>query len=296
MAWNHPAASTNDTSKTKNKTIISPRAKGIVIGVVAISILAVLGYILFSGNDATAPKSETAKAQGKIKEVTPAPARTNVVAKVEDGLTPTQRKIKHYKELFGTNMPEGVKAEIYFLEHPVKQTFKTPNPFHFLSHPSERDIASLAKVEPGTFFLMQPTYGEAFDNDFINAMLDKIEYSDDDTDEIREAKATVAELKKELAKQCKEEGRKPSEIMNEFAKTLYDLGQYQRQLENELNELHENPDLSDADVEDFFKAANKMLEQKGLKPMEIPNLAKRSIRLQRRLARQAGREQKSKQQ
>lgn len=290
MAWNRPS----EVKPTKPAS--KPRlARGLVAGaVIVLGAITVAIFLLTSGKEFAKPTSDKTSPR-TIKEVNPAPApKSSAPAKVDDGLTPAQRKIKHYKELFGTNMPEGVKAEIYFLEHPVKQTFKTPNPFHFLSHPSERDIASLAKVEPGTFFLMQPTYGEAFDNDFINAMLDKIEYSDDDTDEVREAKATVTELKKELAKQCKEEGRKPSEIMNEFAKTLYDLGQYQRQLENELNELHENPDLSDADVEDFFKAANQMLEQKGLKPMEIPNLAKRSIRLQRRLARQAEREQKSK--
>ena len=86
-------------------------------------------------------------------------------------------------------------------------------------------------------------------------------------------------IEKEIADACKAGGKKPSEVLNEHATAMYELGQYQRNLEEELNKIRANPDLSDNDVEDFCKAANALLASKGLPQMPLPSLARRGIRL-----------------
>lgn len=97
----------------------------------------------------------------------------------------------------------------------------------------------------------------------------------------------MIETKKEIVEICRAEGKKPNEVLNEHAKTMYELGRYKALLREQLNEIRTNPDMSDDDVKDAFAAANKMLEQKGLPKVAVPKLTRRSLQLQRRLERKA---------
>lgn len=65
--------------------------------------------------------------------------------------------------------------------------------------------------------------------------------------------------------------------MNEYADSLFDLGQFKHSLDDELNKIYANPELTDAEVADFCEAANEMLESRGLDPMPYPDLTSRSI-------------------
>ena len=188
-------------------------------------------------------------------------------------------RLKRIRDKYGDNIPDNLKAVVYFLEHPPARHFKAQGSHSYFRHPSERQIAGVVFTEPGTYFVMKPEFGDAFDRDFLNALMDKIDVNDDDSDEVRQAKEAMRDVKKEIADACKTSGKKPSEVLNEHATAMYELGLYQRNLEEELNKIHANPDLSDNDVEDFCKAANALLESKGLPQMPLPNLARRGIRL-----------------
>ena len=194
--------------------------------------------------------------------------------------------LREIRSKFGDDIPENLRATVYFLEHPPQKTFKVASREDYLRHPSERQIAGVALMEPGTFFVTKPEFGESFDRDFLDAMMDKIEIFDDDSDEVRSGKESVTALKKEIADICRAEGKTPSEVMNELAETMYELGKYQRDLEEELDKIQEDDAYSDEEVEDFCKAANKMLEAKGLPPMQFPDIARRSFRIRavRRMA------------
>ena len=241
------------------------------------------------------PEIETTKKSSLAKEVKPAaapkPVVTNAVPLTEE--EKRKQRLKQIRDKYGENIPDNLKAVVYFLEHPPQRKFKAQGTHQFFRHPSERQIAGVVLTEPGTFFVMKPEFGDAFDRDFANALVDKIEINDDDTDAVRDAKEAMKSIKKEIAELCGKEGKKPSEVMNEQAAAMYELGRYQRNLEEELDKIHANPDLSDKDVEDFCKAANELLASKGLPQMPLPNLARRSIQLkhaQRRAERKAARE------
>ena len=63
----------------------------------------------------------------------------------------------------------------------------------------------------------------------------------------------------------------------------------------ELDKIYNSPDLTDAEVDDFCKAANKLLENKGLAPLALPDMSRRSVRLaynERVAARKAAQMQK----
>ena len=236
------------------------------------------------------PSNTSDDTQPKVKQIKPRHS-TPVVPKVDNKprsnessevqLTKRERDLKQIRDLYGDNIPENLKPVVYFLEHPPKQVFKVKSNLSYFRHPSERKIAGVAFAEPGSYFVVKPEFDEAFNKDFINALVDKIEINEDDSDEVKVGKSAMTELKKEIADICRKEGKTPSEVMNEHASSMFELGLYQRDLEKEIERIHTNPDYTDADVEDFCKAANELLKSKGLPPMPFPDLTRRSIHIQR---------------
>ena len=236
------------------------------------------------------PSNSSDDAGPKIKQINPE-SSTPVAPKVynkpqsnesqEVQLTKRERDLKQIRDLYGDDIPENLKPVVYFLEHPPKQVFKVKSNLSYFRHPSERKIAGVAFAEPGSYFVVKPEFDEAFNKDFINALVDKIEISEDDSDEVKAGKSAMTELKKEIADICRKEGKTPSEVMNEHASSMFELGRYQRDLEKEIERIQTNPDYTDADVEDFCKAANELLGSKGLPPMPFPDLTRRIIHIQR---------------
>ena len=265
--------------------------RGILAGLVVVAILGAAAYFIFSGKDVQ-PRAKAAKETGLIREVTPAAApkaEEPVAARRKWGKDWRQKQISMIEQKYGTNLTQDLKTTLYFLKNPPQRSFKPKTEYSFLRHSSERTMYSLLAAEPGAFMLEPVEVGEGFNQDFINALVDKIEITNEDSDEVRKIKQFVTDAKKEIAALVKSEGKKPSELLNEHAKALYDLGRFQQNLENELNAARRNADLSDQDVEDMFRAANVLRKQKGLDELPIPGLTRRAQQLRRQQARDAKR-------
>lgn len=288
--WNRSAGNQPTAGRGAKSGVRSAKK---VLCALCLVLFAVLGICiwLFSGGD-EAPKREATKERGLIKEVTPAPARTNAVP-VKKELTKEEKRLAEIADIearyAGKEMPKGLATHLYYLKRPPKLHVGPRNPYAFLRHPSERQIAVLVNIEPGEEMLEAPEFSSAFNQDFINAMLDKIEISKDDSDEVRRLKEDVAAAKKEIARICKEEGRKPNEVLNEYAASLFELSRYAGNLDAMVSEANNNPNMTDADVRDYVVAANKLREQKGLAPLKIPSLRGRAKRLERQQRREAKR-------
>lgn len=287
--WNKPSA--NQPKKAPKKP--SP-IRGIAAGLVVVAAAAAVFFFLFSGDSGKVEIKKSEKKPTRIAEVTPAPAPKAKPEEPKRELTDAekrQKEIERYERIFeGKEIPKGIQARIYYLKNPPASSYEVKVPHAYLRHHSERMIASVVLVEPGTEFLDVLQFGSSFNEDFVNALVDKIEINDDDDEETRRMKEDVTAAKKEIARICREEAKAPNEVMNEYAKMMYDLGKFNRNLERELHDIRFNPDVSDEDVKDFFRAANKMREAKGLAPIEIPSLAYRALTLSRRAERKAAQE------
>ena len=282
MAWNKPSGAPKVAPKKKPSAM-----RGIVAGAVLVVALAAVCVWMFSGKD-DAATAKTDRERGRIKEVTPAAAPTNA-APVRKELTKEEKRLKEIAEIesryAGTTMPVGVATHLYYLKNPPKISVKHVGPYDVFKHSSERTIASLVLTEPGTEFLDQLQFGARFDQDFVNAMLDKNTPEEGDDEQTINMKKSVDEAKKEISRICREEGRKPSEVMTEYAKMMYDLGKFERNLREMISEKRMDPELSDDEVKEFMQAANKMREERGLPAMKIPSLANRGLMLSHRAAR-----------
>lgn len=291
MAWN----GSNNTGSVPGKREAAAPTKSdnssltyFIIFAVAIAVAAAVYFALRGNRGGQSPGEQPEPSGGKIAEATPATNRAESVKPPAKPLTLQERRqaeIRLYEKKYGTNMPPGVKARVHFLKNPPEKVYKIKNRFEFLRHPSERQIASLMSVTPGDFMLSPPEYGTSFDNDFLSAIMEKIDVLPDDDEETRAVKAAVTDLKKEIVAIQRERGMLPSEIMNEHGKYLYELGQIEQDLERELLKAKNDPNMADQDVEDLFVAANKIRQEKGLPEWKVPDFSKRMVRLQRKLAR-----------
>lgn len=282
MAWNRPSKDSETETALRRTGTVRPTVavRGAVAGAIVVLGAAIAAWWLWPNSETRQDAASTRKAL--IKEVTPAPA-----PKAEEPpreLTADEKRLKEIADIeerwAGKKMPVGLKTHLYYLKNPPEKKITVKVPFDYLRHSCERDIAGVGLAKPGSFFVIQPEYGESFDNDFKNAMVDRIDINPEDSDEVRETKQAVEAMKKEIARICREESKMPSEIMNEHAKALFELGRFHDDIEQELIKVQQNPEVSDDDVKDFFTAANAMLKNKGLEEMAIPDLTYRALSLQ----------------
>ena len=297
MAWNGSKGNDTDgTSAAKRPAGGAKKSPSVMRGAFAalavVSLAAGAWWWLSRGDGGAGgePEKPEPKPQQRQRIETPA-APTNAVPTPPTKEEKRLAEIKYFEDKYGTNMPPGVKTHVYFLKNPPKTHYRIKGRFDYFRHPAERQIASLVAVEPGTFILSPPEFGESFNRDFLASILDKTEILPDDDDETKAMKELVYETKKQMLEIQKAEGKLPSEILTQHAEVLYELGQIEKDLEDELAKVRDNPDMSDEDVEDLFRAANELRKAKGLPEREVPDFSKRTIRLQRRLARRHAHEQ-----
>lgn len=198
-----------------------------------------------------------------------------------------EEKLKSIRDKYGDNIPDNLKPVVYYLENPPQRTFHPARTkFPYFKRRSEREIASVLNVEPGTWMMGRARFGDKFDKDLAAALNEKIVFNDDDTDDVRAMKQAVVDTKKELADRVRN-GEKASDIMNDTIDELYALGQYRRELQEQVGVIRRNAEYTDEDVQDVVSAANKMLEAKGLPPLRMPNMLIRHASLQKAAARAA---------
>lgn len=147
-------------------------------------------------------------------------------------------------------------------------------------HSADVALGNLLMVEPGDD-LLGDTAGmyRGFNKEFDEAVTEPIEYSDDDTPMQREMKQAVNELRKEL-RDRRAKGEDIEKIMEDTRNQLKELSLYRQELEDEVRKLSTD-DLTQKDYEDLVAAANQMLKERGIKPLEMPSTVRHAIRLRK---------------
>ena len=287
----------------KNGRVERVEGKGRVVAYVlsfAFVALAIGGLWWWLGRDKARPSPEPdiPKKAALTKEVKPAaapkpePVATNAVPLTKEEKRAAQ--LKQIRDKYGDNIPENLKPVVYFLEHPSQKTFHPARTkASIFKRRSEREIASMIMTEPGTWFMRKPMFNDRFDSDFRASLDEKIEITDEDTDEQKILKQAVIDTKAELAARMKA-GENPSAAMNAFADSMYELGQYRRMLQDELGKIKRDASYSDKDVQEFVETANKMLKDKGAQPIPMPKMVFRQVSLKRAAAKAAEKARKEK--
>lgn len=232
-------------------------------------------------NDESNPKTKKIATTKKLKEKRSPKAVTNVVKRTKaKSEKPKERPPQRVGEI-----RDGYRLLCDGTLHRVLGVVtNTPGKFSIadktFKHSADVELGNLLMVEPGDD-LLGDTAGmyRGFNKEFDEALTEPIEYSDDDTPIQREMKQAVNELRKEL-KDRRAKGEDIEKIMEDTRNQLKELSLYRQELEDEVRKLSTD-DLTQNDYEDLVAAANQMLKERGIKPLEMPSTVRHAIRLRK---------------
>ena len=298
MAWNVPQG-----GKTPQKRKSNGGVRPLFMVVAALIVVATVGIIVWM---VSSGQTETVVDEGK-----PAKKKVAVITEAKPDIAPLKPEVKPEEPSYRTNrwgkIVKRQKPETYVDERGVlrykKGNGRVPNPedfknptristrgnMHEFRHPVENEIAALIMTQPGEFLVGEPDY-DALKRDFVNALIDKIEIDEEDSELDKELKQNVEELKKDLAERVKN-GEDIAEIFREARRELQQSAQFKQNIDELVQEQLYNPDISDEDLTTTFEAANKMLEAKGIEPMSEKRMLRARSRMLRAQERRKEREE-----
>ena len=232
-------------------------------------------------NDESKPRTKKIATTKKLREKKVRKAATNVVKQTKaKSEKPKERPPQRVGEI-----RDGYRLLCDGTLHRVLGVVtNTPGKFSIadktFKHSADVELGNLLMVEPGDD-LLGDTAGmyRGFNKEFDEALAEPIEYSDDDTPIQREMKQAVNELRKEL-KDRRAKGEDIEKIMEDTRNQLKELSLYRQELEDEVRKLSTD-DLTQNDYEDLVAAANQMLKERGIKPLEMPSTVRHAIRLRK---------------
>lgn len=283
MAWNQPTSNYpkgTPSSKRRSKQIIYYSIVPIIIGCV------VIGALILLRNHRTQTEGCKPKVRhtGKIIKEKPfncpkpsSAAAAPAVVKVKEE-KPKERPPQRVGELRDGYrlLPDGTLHRVLGIvtNTPPKMSLADKT----FTHSADVELGNLLMVEPGDDLLgsaegMYRGFGKELDE----ALEEPIKYDKDDTDLQRELKDGVNELRAEL-KARRDAGENIEKIMEDTWNQLKELSLYRQELEDQVRQLSTD-DLTQKDYENLISAANQMLSDRGIKPLEMPSTLKRTLRL-----------------
>ena len=265
MSWNR---STYSKPKSAPKSGMSI-GKGLVAGCIVVSLGLAAILLLRTGGESAkdVPPKERKSKQVETKKPprpvsTPAPA----AAESEKPLKPQRvGEIRDGKMLMVDGRLRTMSKHVITAE--VARVTIADKTF---DEPTDRLLAHILEMEPGEALVGDSAdLYRGFDKAFVKSLDTPIIYDKDDDQYVKELKAGVQALRDEL-KARMAAGEDINKVLAETRDQFQELGAYRQDLENMVIEMTQERGLTQEAYDDVIKAANKMLEDRGCKPLELP--------------------------
>ena len=140
-------------------------------------------------------------------------------------------------------------------------------------------------IEPGCALFGSVRYDKRFEQDFVNSLMEPVKIEEDDSEEDKQLKKDVEATKRELAQRIKA-GEDLATILTETREEVRRLAAIKQDILTIARDEMSKAEISDADVRDYYEAVNKLLEQKGIAPINANSLMKRRAIRQAKMANQ----------
>lgn len=280
MAWNQPTYN----KRGKPKPAVSRRYIMTATAVAAIAIATGIAFIVICQGDRNEEidKNKTVR-KALISEAKP---ETNTAVRVEASepvatepkFDPNARPTKPGQKLNGYVMlPNGelhqIRGEVY--SNPIREKPK----YAVFKYPAENIIAGILAIEPGAMVVGNARdYRGKFIENFNKSLYEPIVINDDDSEYVKEIKESVVAAKQEL-KAAMDRGEDIEEIIKESRNELQRLATYKQDIRREMLRYLNREATSIEDAESMFEAANKMLEAKGIAPLEDTPLVRIKLKM-----------------
>lgn len=142
----------------------------------------------------------------------------------------------------------------------------------------DKTIAGLLVIEPGTDLIGEDVFDETFVKAFLKSIESPIIISKDDNDEAKALKRAVIETKIDL-KARHDAGEDIATILTDIRRELRELGTYREELKKLIEEKSRNHNMNTDDMKDFVVAANIMLDERGARPIVMPEFYYRKLEI-----------------
>lgn len=280
MGWNGSNSGSSAVVKDGGRKPSAKAApsfkKGIIAGLVVVIGAGVVFWYIGS-KDTSKPTKEKKAATKQIAEVKPQIVTQAVEVaeqKVADEPVLTPEEEKRAKEK--AERIAVIKRRQMKLSASVGNDTRPAAPYAIFNHPSENRIAELLTIEPGTPILLPPHFSERFEEDFKESCKEPIVVSADDSEYEQQLKRDMIDCKIELCNRMAE-GEKLGDILSDAHRELRKLGEIKSEISRTMrNEIRANARTQE-EVDDYIAAANKMLEAKGIAPIQGNPVLRRSL-------------------
>ena len=274
---------------------VTPKSVWGVVTAMVVAAIGVVVWLSFSTDDKVeieeAPKPKAVKTPAPMPEK-PKPVK---VEKPEEPapvkIDPNARPTKVGETVNGyIKLPSGRLHKVRGVITNSVSAIQTKGKYEIFEHHCENEIACLLTIQPGQGLVGTPRYNGRFTKEFLESLKKPIVINDDDSEEDKELKRNVNLAKQEL-KAAYDRGEDIEKIMLDTRREYQDLAMYKQELRQLIYEYKKTENPSDQDVEDYVTAANKLLEAKGIAPLNIGPISRRKLMMMREEALKAGAEQ-----
>ena len=278
MSWNK--AKRPEMTRAGSKRGVSPSAKGILAGCVVVALgLAAVWLLRGGGDDAEKPAPDKGRPL-PIKSVDPAPqpapkGEAQAPEKAPKPLKPQRvGEIRDGKVLLVDGRLRKVSKHVVTAE--VARVTVADRTF---DEPTDRLLAHLLEIEPGEALVGDSAdLYRGFDREFVKSLSTQIVYDKNDDQYVKELKVGVLAMRDELKRRM-DAGEDINKVLAETRDQMQELGAYRQEIESMVVEMTQEKDLTQEAYDDIVKAANRMLEERGSKPLELPTAVRHRFRI-----------------
>lgn len=279
MAWNGSRKDVNKLSSRRDARMMTSIGRGLLGGALVVAISLCVSYKIFSSKGVSPHVVDSVDTE-LIPQVEQADGINDSAIASRD--TKVGKAVERQKELppqrpgevrdgwlmFANGEKKRVSGVITSRCEAVTLADKTFKCF------SDRCIATLLTTEFGTGFLgsSDELFSE-FDQQFEESLSEDIVIDPEDSNEVKILKQAIIDTRKDLIER-KKAGESLAQVMIDTRDQLIELATYREDLEIQIDRLMADNDFSEEDQEEMLKAANTMLEDRGIKPFELPSVAK----------------------
>ena len=276
-------APTEKKTQKKAPTRVQP-LRIILMSVVALMVIACVVWLASHSNNIEEPSADKSLKSGKITEVKPAATRPvkdapNEEAKIPAAPLPPQKPhevrdgmlMLSNGELLPTNKLRKVSIE------DRKPRFK----YAIFDHSTDNELAAILTLRPGQSLIGGPIRRGDYKAEFLKSIETPIVVHKDDPEDVQEVKRAVIDARL-LIKEAIDRGEDPAEIIKEAYEEAQKLALYKDDIRREVMNMAKDGDYTDQEVDDLIEAANKMLESKGIEPMNLGPVMKARLRTLKR--------------
>ena len=252
-SFNHPVS--QRTSLFRNIIIVA--LLPLIIGVII--------FLSFKGKPSNT--DETIRVTQSVKESIPPKRKIQHSAQTNKVAEFVAQDNKNFE------LPDKPKSRVVpstAKKYPRRVIPRRPEPPQRFKYDSDDLIAGFLEIAPGD----QLEGGLRFDRigrDFDKSLLEDVALAEcKDTEQNKQISEWVRETKKEILSVMRSEGKSFAQVMEEQFNQLIELGQYKRDLEEELRQIRKSGEFTAEEYDKFIQASNTMLESKGCSPLKVP--------------------------